>query len=62
MPPAPRASPYDVLGCVWIKTKPTIDPVGTAAFGTNRTNRAGLMTSVDGGKPEVTGAWSERRE
>ena len=26
-----------------------------AANGTNRTNRIGLMTSVDGGRPEVIG-------
>jgi hypothetical protein len=35
--------------------------VPMSASGTNRTNRAGLMMSVDWGRPEAAGPQSKRR-
>jgi hypothetical protein len=34
----------------------------TSLNGTNRTNRAGLMMSVNRGRSETTGGWSNRRK
>ena len=37
-------------------------PAWLSPFGTKRTNRAGRLTSGDGGRPEVAGRYPKRRE
>jgi hypothetical protein len=45
-----------------VKNKPVFAAVHESLVGTNRTNRAGQMMSVDRGKPEIIGGRSKRRD